>query len=153
MRVAQKRRGEMERGRQTSGAQAARRAVARQDERVEAILQVQVLVHPDAPCERNELGAAREEDVLPVVDFVPVDFERGRAAAEEAAALEEFDVGTSFFQFEGGGQTRESGADHGYPLLLSHDLTTTRSFSVFESAARSRNGRPGSRSIFLSSSS
>ena len=46
----------------------------------------------------------------------------------------------------------EPAADDGY-ALESHDRTTTRSFSVLESAARARSGSPGSRSIFLSSSS
>ncbi len=90
--------------------------------------------------------------MLAVVDFVAVDFERRRAAAEQPAAFEQLDAGAGVFEIERGGESGEAGADDRY-ALLSHERTTTRSFSVFESAARSRSGRPGSRSIFLSSSS
>ena len=79
----------------------------------------------------------------PLSTSMPVDFERRRAAAEQPAAFEELHAGARILQFERGRQAREPGADDRYPLLLSHDLTTTRSFSVFDKAARSRNGRPG----------
>lgn len=144
----------MKRRRNACGrAQAARRSVSRQHQRVEALLHVQVTLHPNASCERDELGTARKEDVLTVVDFVPVDFKGSRASTEEPAAFKEFDVSAGVFEFQRGRQTGQSGTDDRYPLLLSHDLTTTRSFSLFDSAARPRSGSAGSRSIFLSSSS
>ncbi len=86
--------------------------------------------------EIDELGAARQKHVLTVVDFDAVDFERGRAAAEQAAAFEELDV-------------RRRARPNPPPLPAprgrlrrrlcaaeSHDFTMTRSFSVFASAAR-----------------
>ena len=128
-------------------------AVARENARVEAILQVQLVLHSDALREADELRAAGKKDVLAVVDFDAVDLERRRAAAEQAAALEELDVRAGILQVERRrSRPARPRSDDRY-ALDSHDRTTTRSFSVFESAARARNGSPGSRSIFLSSSS
>ena len=150
----------MRRRRERTGAQPAGPAVARKNVRVEALLQTQLPLHPDAAREVNELRAAGQEDVLPVIYFLAADFERRRASAQQPAALEHFDVGTlRFLQLERGGQTRETSADDrnarsgGAYALESHERTTTRSFSVFDSAARARSGSAGSRSIFLSSSS
>lgn len=103
--------------------------------------------------EGDELRAARQEYVLSVIHLMPVNFERSRATAKQPAAFEEVHSGARILQFERSRQARKPGSDDRYPLLLSHDLTTTRNFSVFDKAARSRNGRAGSRSIFLSSSS
>ena len=124
----------------------------RENARVEAILQTQLVSHTDALREPNELGATGKEDVLPVIDFDAIDLERRSAAAQKAAALKNLDVRSGILETKGRGEAREPCADDGY-ALESHDRTTTRSFSVLESAARARNGRPGSRSIFLSSSS
>ncbi len=80
--------------------------------------------------------------MLTVVDFFAGDLERRGAPAEQAAALEELDVETGFLKIERRGEAGEPRADDGY-ALDSHERTTTRSFSVFESAARARSGRPG----------
>ena len=48
---------------------------AREYPRVKAILQPQLVFHPDASRESDELGAARQKDVLPGVDFDAVDLE------------------------------------------------------------------------------
>ena len=90
--------------------------------------------------------------MLAVVDLDAVDLKRRRAAAEKPAAFEELDPKPGIFQVEGRRKSGEPGSDDRY-ALDSHDLTTTRSFSLLESAARARKGRPGSRSIFLRSSS
>ncbi len=63
-------------------------AVARKDRCVEALLQMQPVAHADALREGDELGAARQEHVLSVVDLFALDLERGGAAAEDPAALE-----------------------------------------------------------------
>ena len=110
------------------------------------------MLHSDAPGEVDEPIAAGKKDVLPVVNFDAADLERRCAAAEQAAALEELDASAGIFQVERRGESGESASDDRY-ALESHDRTTTRSFSVFESAARSFNGSRGLRSIFLSSSS
>ena len=90
--------------------------------------------------------------MLPVVNFDSIDLERGSASSQETAALEEFDARTGVFEVERRRKSGEPAPDYGY-ALESHERTTTRNFSVFESAARARSGSPGSRSIFLSSSS
>jgi len=90
--------------------------------------------------------------MLTVVDLDAVDLKRGRSAAEQAAALEKLDTCTGIFEAKRRRKPGKASADDGY-ALDSHDRTTTRSFSVFESAARARSGSPGSRSIFFSSSS
>lgn len=110
------------------------------------------MFHSDALGEADELIAAGKKDVLPVVNFDAADLERRRATAKQAASLEEFDVRAGIFQVERRRKSGESASDDRY-ALESHDRTTTFSFSVFESAARSLNGSPGLRSIFLSSSS
>ena len=151
--IPRERREQMQRCGQIGGAQVTRGTVPRQNQRVETLLHVQVTFHSDPPRESDELGAAGQKHVLPVVDFASVDFERRRAAAEQPAALEKLDARAGILQFQSGGQSRQTRADDRYPLLLSHDLTTTRNFSVFDSAARARKGSAGSRSIFLRSSS
>ena len=78
--------------RERAGSQPSTTALAREDARVEAILQTEVVLHADAPRERDELGAAREEYMLAVIDFDAVDFERGGAAAEQTAPLEKLDA-------------------------------------------------------------
>ncbi len=113
---------------------------------------MQLVAHPDGLRETDEIAAACQEDVLSVVNLDAVYLKRGGAPAEDAAALEERDLGSGGFERERGGEAGEAPADNGY-ALESHDRTTTLSFSVFESAARERRGSPGSRSIFLSSSS
>ena len=109
--------------------------VAREHERLETRLQLEFVGETGAPGEFNEGGAAREEHVLAVVDFDAVDFERCRAAAEQAAAFEELDVGAELLQFHRGSETGKAGSDDGY-ALESHDFTMTASFSVGASAAR-----------------
>jgi hypothetical protein len=56
------------------------------------------VLHSDAPSEADELLAASKEDVLPVVDFNAIDLERRRAAAKQAASLEELDAGSALLQ-------------------------------------------------------
>lgn len=143
----------MERRRKIARAQPSLLAIAREHERVKALLQVQAVLHSDATHERDELGAAREKDMLTVIDLMTVDFERRGASAEQATTLEQLDARAAILQLDRRRETGQAGANDPYPLLLSHDLTTTRSFSVFERAARSRKGSAGSRSIFFSSSS
>lgn len=90
--------------------------------------------------------------MLPVIYLDSVDFERRRAAPEQTASLEDLYVRTRLLEPERRRKPGESGADDGY-ALESQERTTTRNFSVFDSAARARNGSPGSRSIFFKSSS
>lgn len=142
----------MKRCAQGAGSESPASAVARKNVRVEAILQAQLVLHPDAACEADELLAASEKDVLAVVYLNAVNLERGGAPAEQTASFEELDAGTGPLQAQGRRKTGKPAADDGY-ALESHDRTTTRSFSVFESAARAFNGSPGSRSIFFNSSS
>lgn len=108
--------------------------------------------HPDGLREIDKLRAARQEDVLAVVDFHAVDFEGGGPPAEDAASLEKLDVRSGRLERKARCETGEAASYDRY-ALDSQDRTTTMSFSVLESAARARNGSPGSRSIFLSSSS
>jgi hypothetical protein len=83
----------MKRRRESAGAKPSAAAVTRKDARVEAILQTQLVLHPDAPSEADELLATGKENVLSVVDFNTVDLERRRATAKQAASLEELDAG------------------------------------------------------------
>ena len=75
-----------------AGAKSSGAAVTRENARVETILQAQLVLHSDAPGEADELLAAGKKDVLAVVDFGATDLERRRAAAEQAASLEELDA-------------------------------------------------------------
>ena len=113
---------------------------------------MELLGHSDGPREIDKLGAARQENVLAVVDFHAIDLEGGGPPAEDAASLEELDVRSGALECKARGETGEPASDDCY-ALDSQDRTTTMSFSVLESAARARSGSPGSRSIFLSSSS
>ena len=78
-------------------AEATALAVAIENERVEARLQVKFPLEAGAAGERQELGATREEDVLAVVNFDAVNFERRRAAAEQPATFEELDPMAELF--------------------------------------------------------
>jgi hypothetical protein len=113
---------------------------------------VKLIAHSDGLREIDKLRAARQEDVLPIVDFHAVDFEGGGPPAQDAAPLEKLDVRSGRLERKARRETGEAASYDRY-ALDSQDRTTTMSFSVLESAARARNGSPGSRSIFLSSSS
>jgi len=78
---------------------------------------------------------------------VSVHFERARAPAQQTASLEKLDAATGIFELHRGREARKAAADDRY-AGRSHEPNTTRSFSRFESAARSRSGNCGSRSIF-----
>ena len=152
MRIACKRPSQMQRRGQGRGAKPPRLAArARGSSRRNTLAG-----EADRPCRRlreiDKLRAARQEDVLAVVDFHAVDLERGGPAAQDTAALEKLDVRSGRFELKSRCETGEAASDDRY-ALDSQDRTTTTSFSVLESAARARNGSPGSRSIFLSSSS
>ena len=73
--------------------------------------------------------------MLPVIHFDAVDFKRGRAPAQQAAAFEELDVRAELFEFHRRREAGQPGTNYRYPLE-SHDFTITRSFSVGASAAR-----------------
>jgi len=124
-------------------------AVLRINDHVEAFLRTQRAAHPDALDESNEFRAAREIYMLSVVDDVAVQFKRRGSAAQQTAALEEFNVPSRILQFDRCGKPGEASADYCY-TGNSHEPSTTWSFSPFESAARSRSGNCGSRSIFCS---
>jgi hypothetical protein len=79
-----------------AGAQATAAAVARENPRVEAILQAKLVRHADALRECNELAAAGEKDVLSVIDLDAVDFKRRCAPSKQTPALEELDAGAGF---------------------------------------------------------
>ncbi len=85
--------------------------------------------------------------MLPVVHDVPVQLERRCASAQQAATLEKFHPAAGVFERGSGSQSRKTAADYRY-AGISHDFMTTRNFSLRESAARSRSGNAGSRSIF-----
>jgi len=142
----------MQRGRQGRGSEPSHFAASRKDRRIETWLQRNLVAHSDGLRKVDKLGAARQKDVLAVVDFHAVDLEGGGAPAEDAASLEKLDVRSGRLERNARGETGEPASDDCY-ALDSQDRTTTMSFSVFESAARARSGSPGSRSIFLSSSS
>ena len=122
--------------------------------RVEAILQAQLVRQAHALRESHKLRATGEKNVLSVIHLDIIDLERGRAAAEQTPAFKKLqDPGLR--PPVNGAKRAEAGetpTDDRY-ALESHDRTTTRNFSVFDSAARARSGSPGSRSIFFSSSS
>lgn len=136
----------MKRRRQGSRAQTARRSVAREHERIEALLFAQRAPHADALDERDESIAAVQKHVLPVVDLTSADFERGCATAQEPRALEDLDVIAPIAQIERGREPREAGSDNRY--TPSQARTIAPIFSVLESPARRCNGNVGSRSIF-----
>ena len=144
--VMQQRPREMKRRGQRRGAQTAAH-VRPDDQNVEAILHVQVLRHPQALDEAQKLRAARQEDVLSVVDFVAGDGKRRCAPSEQTRALEELDRMAFLFQRQRRRETRKSAADDRY-TGRSQDPTITSSFSDGESEVLPRNGKSGSRSIF-----
>ena len=152
VRVARKGPNQMQGRREGGGTKPPRFAAAREDRCVETRLQVKLVPHSDCLREIDKLRAARQEDVLAVVDFHAVDLEGGGPTAQDAASLEKFDVRSGRRERKARGETREAASDDRY-ALDSQERTTTMSFSVLESAARARSGSPGSRSIFLSSSS
>src|ERR1700722_801884 len=152
MRVAGERRKQMQRRGQRAAYEVPDSPVAREDRCLEALLQMQLLFHADARGELDELVAAGQEDVLAVIDLDAVDLKRRCPAAKKPAAFEELDAKPGIFQVKGRRETGKPGAGDRY-ALDSHDLTTTGSCSLLESAARARKGSPGSRSIFLRSSS
>ena len=82
----------MQRRRQRAGHEVADSPVARENRSLEALLQMQLSFHTDAPGESDKLVAAGQEDVLAVVDFDAVDLKRRRAAAKKPAAFEELDA-------------------------------------------------------------
>lgn len=125
---------------------------ARIYDHVEAILQMERIAHSRALDETHEFGAARQIDVLSVIDDVAVNLERRRASAEQTAAFKKFYVPARVFEFERGGKAGQAAADDRY-TGRSQDSNTTCSFSPFDSAARSRSGSCGSCSILLSSRS
>lgn len=129
------------------GAQAAACAVARDDKCVEAFLQMQIRCHTQTRDKFDEPIAAAQEDVLAVVDLMTADFKGGRAPAEQPAALEKLYLKARVGEVNASGQPGQAGADDGY-ATLSHDSSTTRSFSMRESEARARNGNSGSAPIF-----
>ena len=110
--------------REGRGTKPSRVAASREDRCVETCLQVKLVAHSDGLREVDKLRAARQKD----------------------------DVRSGRLERKARGETGEAASDDRY-ALDSQDRTTTMSFSVLESAARARSGRPGSRSIFLSSSS
>ena len=59
---------------QQAGAQASGAPIAGEDARVETLLQTELAFHSDSLREGNKLGAAREKNVLSIVDFDAVDF-------------------------------------------------------------------------------
>jgi len=114
----------MQRRRQRAGAESSLAAVAREYSRVEALLKAKFVLHADAPREAQELGAASQEDVLTVVHLDTVYLKRSSAAAEQAAALEELDVFTGFFEIQRGREPRQPAPYDGY-ALDSQERTTT----------------------------
>lgn len=152
VRIARKRPNQMQRRREVRGTKPSRFAASREDRRVETCLQVNLVAHSHGLREIDELRAACQKDVLAVVDFDAVDLEGGGPPTQDAASFEKLDVRSGRLERKSCGETGEAASDDRY-ALDSQDRTTTMSFSVLESAARARSGRPGSRSIFLSSSS
>jgi hypothetical protein len=57
-----------------------------------------LIAHSDGLCEVDELRAARQKDVLAVVDLHAVNLEGSGAPAKDAASLEEFDVRSGRFE-------------------------------------------------------
>jgi hypothetical protein len=74
-----------------------------------------LLFDADAAIEREEIGAAAEEDVLAVVDdFVDAGVEVGGGATSEvAAALDELHAIAGFGEGAGGAHACDSAADYG----------------------------------------
>ena len=134
------------RGRQVSGSQLAANA-ARVHRNVEAILEVKRVLQSRPLDEADEFRAARQVHVLSVIDDAPVNLKRGRASSEQPASFEEMHFASALLEIRGRSEPRQAAAGDCYPGR-SHDATTTRNFSPFESAARARSGRCGSRSIF-----
>ena len=136
----------MERCGQRCGAQH-RGDAAPKRHHLEALLKIERVAHADAAHEVDELIAAPEKHVLPVVDLVPIHHERGRAPTEKPAAFEEFDGTAGLLQGDGGGKPRQPGSDDRY-TGRSQEPTITSNFSDGESDVRPRSGNAGSRSIF-----
>ena len=108
---------------------------------------MQRLFHTDPAHERNECLAARQENVLTVVDFVSIDDKGGGASAQEPASLEHVHGTSRFVQIEG---SRESGEPRSNDCYTgrSQEPTITSNFSDADSDVRPRSGKSGSRSIF-----
>ena len=136
----------MKRRRKRSRAQRRGNAVPK-SHHLEPLLKIQRVAHADAAHEVDELIATRQEYVLPVVDLVAVNDERGRAATEKPAAFEEFDGAAGLLQGDGGGKPRQPGSDDRY-TGRSQEPTITSNFSDGESEVLPRSGNAGSRSIF-----
>jgi hypothetical protein len=73
-----------------------------------------MLRHSDTLDKTYERRAAAQEHVLTVVDFVSVDLERRRPAAQQTTALEKLDVSAGSFQLESGRQPGQAGTNDDY---------------------------------------
>ena len=126
----------MKRCAQGAGSESPASAVARKNVRVEAILQAQLVLHPDAACEADELLAASEKDVLAVVYLNAVNLERGGAAAEQTASFEELDAGTGLLQAQGRRKTGKPAADDRLRAREPRSHDHTQLFRLRERGAR-----------------
>jgi hypothetical protein len=123
--IPRKRLEQVKRRAKGAGPEPAACTVARENARVEAILQAQLVLHANASGKADELIAAGQKDVLTVIDLNAVDLERGRAAAEQTASFEELDVSSGVLQPQGCRKTGDPSAHHRY-AFESHDSRNLR---------------------------
>src|SRR6266700_8190080 len=126
------------------------------------------LAGAQAAVEVEQIGAAAEEDVLTVIEFLAGLrlFERSGAAAERSAGFEQCDGDAGGFEGDGGGHAREPAADdddarrvggcvvalpHLHDCLVRSARQPIRSLAQTESDTRRRSTRAGWAAIFFKS--
>ena len=105
-----------------------RRAAALRIREIQPIVEADLVFGADAAIEIREVRAAAERDVLAIVDFASVGQRVGSGApAQMRALLEQPDAPARFSQRDGGGQPRQTAADH-QNALRGHPFSTAHSF-------------------------
>jgi hypothetical protein len=161
--VARERAGEMQRGGQPRAPQAAGRPARRQHGDVEPRLQRRRFARAEALEQREVVGTAAQEDVLPVVEAQAVAVERVGGAAEARTDLEQRHARAGVGAVQRGGDAGEAAADDcdvpghraptstrpvaARPAALASEPAATHAFSHGGSEMRPRSTSPGERSM------
>ena len=93
--------------------------------KIQAVVGANLRFRAGATVKIRQVGAATERDVLAIVHFAAVGQRVRRGApAQMGTLLDEPDFEPSFSQRDGGGQTRQTAADH-QNALRGHPAPTT----------------------------
>ncbi len=92
---------------------------------IQAVVVADLRFRSGAPVEIREIGATPQRNVLAIVHFTAVRKRVGRSASTQVGTLlDQPDFDSGFSQRDGGGQTRQTAADH-QNALRGHPASTT----------------------------